>query len=270
MTYLIDTYGMPSDSELRMAGCVGASRYIAHDSGKHVTSAQVRHIHALGKTVSLNFEDSAGNAKGGTRQGRTDATFTVDTARSLGAPHGVGLFFSVDYEAHTGQSAMGVILNYFRGVAPIARKAGYLVGAYGDKDVIAALLNAKLIDLGWQTAAWSYGARDARAVLFQDRFTQGYDVNEIEHPFYGGWTPHGAQTNPTEDPLAGITTNDIANADWHALITNPLTGKAVPAYQYLTSINTQAYQLLQANIALTAAVRALTDEVASIKSKVGA
>lgn len=199
-SYLIDTYGMPSDSELHMSGCVGASRYVSHSSGKNVTVAQVKHIHGLGKLVQLNFEDTATNAKGGKNQGSQDAAFVLGELKALGAPKGVAVYFSVDFEVHTGQTLMSTVLDYFRPIQAALHAAGYKAGAYGDADVITALLAAKLIDFGWQTVAWSYGKRNPDAVLLQDVFTNAYDKDEILHPYIGAWTPTGAQQPPTSTP----------------------------------------------------------------------
>jgi hypothetical protein len=175
----------------------GACRYISHDSGKCITASQVADIHGAGKSVVLNFEDSATNAQGGATAGRADAGFAVSVARSLHAPAGVAIYASVDYEVHSG-APLTVAEDYFAGWTPVVRAAGFLSGAYGDADLITALLQGGLIDLGWQTVAWSYGARvrDSRAALLQDQFTPGYDVDEITAAFYGGWMPSGAQTKP--------------------------------------------------------------------------
>lgn len=249
MSALIDTYGEPSASLL--SGYSGCCRYISHQAGKSIDAGQVRRIHAQGKTIVLNFEDNQSNPKGGEGQGHTDATFAAGVARALGAPQGVAIYFSVDFEVHGG-SLLTTVGDYFRGVLPVMRAAGYLVGAYGDKDLITALLNAKLIDLAWQTVAWSYGAVESRDRLLQDVFTQGYDRDEIKNPFYGGWTPTGAQPNPLEDPLADLTTaqlNQIAEAVWGAKIHNALTNTDVAAQVFLQSINTDAFLSYQAVLA---------------------
>lgn len=207
MSSLVDTYAMPSNGLL--ASHDGACRYIAHNQGKCVTAAQVAHIHGLGKNVVLNFEDEPTNAKGGAEQGSKDAEFALGISHEIGAPQGVVIFYSVDYEATAGQLA--TIVDYFRGVKAEHAGTGILVGAYGDNLVVGHLLGAGVIDLGWQTASWSGTSRDrdVRAVLYQDHFTAGYDVDEIEQPFYGAWTPSGPQPNPTED--------DMTPADWTKL-----------------------------------------------------
>jgi hypothetical protein len=196
MAALIDTYSMPPMSLL--AQYAGACRYISHDSSKCITSGQVHAIHGAGKTVVLNFEDAATNAQGGTQQGAADARFAVTVARTLAAPAGCCIYYSVDFEATSSQ--MPTVQAYFRAIRGVHAGTGYLVGAYGDATVITALLQAGVIDLGWQTVAWSYGARvrDPRAALLQDQFNGSYDVDEITNPYYGGWTPHGPQTNPRQ------------------------------------------------------------------------
>jgi hypothetical protein len=207
MASLIDTYGMPSDADLKSHD--GACRYVSHTAGKTVTKSQVQHIHSLGKTVVLNFEDSATNAKGGLKQGQADGEFFVEQAKKIGAPAHVAGYFSVDFEIHT---EFGTVEQYFKGVAEKLNAAGYLVGGYGDYDLIRDLVAKKMIVFGWQTAAWSYEKRDTDAVLIQDVFTQGYDVDEIKHSYYGGWTPNGAQTPPEVDMTPDETERMIMNA----------------------------------------------------------
>lgn len=94
--------------------------------------------------------------------------------------------------------------------------AGYLTGAYGCYDLIHALLDGGVVDLGWQCAAWSYGKLDPRAVLYQDQYKGSYDVDEIMAPFYGAWTPTGPQeTAMTEDDRAYV--KDLVQNNTRAL-----------------------------------------------------
>lgn len=231
-SFLIDTYGMPSDAELKMAGCVGACRYVSHQSGKNVEAWQIAHIHSLGKMVVLNFEDSATNARGGARQGSLDAAFVLGELATVKAPHGIAVPFSVDYEVHTGQAAMSVVLDYFHPIATRMRGEGFLSAAYADYDVLVALFQAGLIDVGWQTVAWSYGKRDPKAALLQDTFTQAYDKDEILAPFYGAWTPTGAQTKTPAaavDPLEEVMTMYATKAEFEAAMTACAKAGAVEA-----------------------------------------
>lgn len=194
MSVILDTYGFPSKAEMSLPGVVGASRYISHDSGKCITRSQVLTLFSWNRVVDLNFEDSATNAQLGASQGALDATFAVAIARALGAPREVCIYYSADFAYSP--TTWAAELAYFATAARITRAAGYVMGAYGDYTTIGRLLNARVIDLGWQTTAWSNGRRDARGVLYQNTYTQGYDVDVIEANYWGAWTRTGAQLKP--------------------------------------------------------------------------
>lgn len=276
MAALIDTYSMPPDWLLQKYD--GASRYISHDSGKCITAGQAQHIHALGKVVSLNFEDSATNAQGGSGQGQNDAHFAVAVARQIGAPAGVAIYASVDYEIHGGP-ALTTATNYFRGWTPILHSAGYLSGAYGDADLISGLLRAGVIDLGWVTVAWSYGARvrDPRACLLQDQFTPGYDVDEETAAFYGGWTSHGPQETPnnTKDWFEMATKADLAavinerNGYWLPRFAQLIRfGKANKAFNPANAGGMIDNQGIEGDIGAT--LTQIQNRLAAIEQKIGA
>lgn len=213
MPVILDTFSMPSKALMSMPGVVGASRYISHSSGKNVTRAQVLTLFSWGKVVDLNFEDSATNAKLGAAQGTRDAIFAVATARALKTPAGVGLYFSADFAYSP--TTWNAELAYFEAAARVVQAAGYVMGAYGDYATISRLLNAGVIDLAWQTTAWSNGQRDPRGVLYQNAFTAGYDVNVVEANYWGAWTRTGAQVRPLINkpkpvPAAPVQEDDMA------------------------------------------------------------
>lgn len=201
MAFLVDTYGAPTDAELKQPGCLGATRYISHQADKTLTAAQVRHIHGLGKLIVPNFEDAASNAQAGRGQGVADGQFTVAELVGLHCPKGVAPYASADYETHPGWGTWHETLQYFRGWTSALHAAGYRSGAYGNYDLIKALLDAGIVDYGWQAVAWSYGHEDPRAVLLQDKYLGSYDVDEQRAKDLGAWTPTGPQT-----PAGGTVT----------------------------------------------------------------
>lgn len=206
MASLIDTYAMPPVALLKRYD--GACRYISHNTAKTLKLSQVKTIHGLKKVIVPNFEDLNSNAKGGAEQGRKDATFVVSELLALRCPKGVACYFSVDFQVLISAETDEVVA-YFRAIEPIMRAAGYLIGAYGDYDVIKKLLSLHIIDFAWQTAAWSDGERYRGAVLYQDVFTRAYDVDELQATYYGGWTYKGAQTPPKPSPASvGPTTEE--------------------------------------------------------------
>lgn len=220
MNYLVDAYSGGTDAELCEPGCLGSSEYVSRNTAKCVTTAKVQHVHSLGKWVSLNFEDAATNAKGGASQGAADGEFFVSVASGqLRAPRGVAGYASVDFEATTAQITDDVC-PYFSTWTPKLHAAGFLSGAYGDYDVGVALLKARLIDLFWQTVAWSDGKRVVNAVLLQDTFTNGYDKDELLQSFIGAWTPSGPQKRPTPTP-APTPEDDVSAADVTTALNSP-------------------------------------------------
>lgn len=126
------------------------------------------------------------------------------------------------------------------------------------------LVTASYGDQNPGTFAWQYygGVPNPRPYGYPGScppFGTDVDLNAIQAPIADVVTSLGLE----EDPLAGYTLNQISEAIWHAQITNPLTGKPVQAYQFLQSVNSQAFEALQK-------IAALQAELDAIKTKVGA
>jgi hypothetical protein len=173
----------------------------------------VSQLHGAGKTIVTNFEDGSNDAMSGASGGQANAVFYLNAMADLRAPRGICGYASADQELHPGSGDWDVAVSYFRdGWSPLLRGAGFLAGAYGDNDFISYLLSINAIDLGWVTAAWSYGirTRDSRAALFQSSFGASYDTDDITAEFYGGWMPYGAQQHPGPPPINPAQGGDMA------------------------------------------------------------
>ena len=91
------------------------------------------------------------------KEGILDAQAAVKQAHELGQPAGTAIYFAADFNFDKTNPAMvNGVLKYFRQVrAELSKKEnGYLVGGYGNGDVLGMLLGdnparEKLIDLAW-------------------------------------------------------------------------------------------------------------------------
>jgi|GEM_PF-1979977 Domain of unknown function (DUF1906). len=143
---------------LKSAGIKAVGRYLGHTLWNGLTSAEVKAIHDTGLMLFLILELSPTKASYFSyAKGVSDAQFALAEAQALGAPKGVCIYFTVDYEAQAGD--MAAIAEYFRGVHTVLT-GKYLVGAYGSYKVMIALQKADYPpDRYFQTYAWSYGAK---------------------------------------------------------------------------------------------------------------
>jgi hypothetical protein len=154
------SWGRPSPQQLHALGYTFAARYLSHDtSGKNITAAEAQALHDAGIDVVLNWESSGTAALHGYAGGVADATAARDMAAAIGAPAGIPIYFSVDFNPIGSQVA--VVDSYFDGVAAVLGVER--VGAYGGFRTISHLFDTGRISYGWQTYAWSYGQWDPRA-----------------------------------------------------------------------------------------------------------
>lgn len=99
-----------------------------------------------------------------TDEGRLDAQAAVKQAHAMKQPPGTAIYFGVDYNFNTGNAAqVKGVQDYFTEIREELRKQdnGYLVGAYGNGDVLGLLSkrdadNQALIDFAWISPSRSY------------------------------------------------------------------------------------------------------------------
>ncbi len=197
------SWARPSPSGLHSEGYTFASRYLSYDtSGKNLSNGEAAALWAAKVDVVANWEQSATAALNGFSQGASDAKAANSQANADGIPAGRPIYFSVDFDATTGEQA--ALNDYFDGVASVIGVAR--TGAYGGYYVIQRLFNANKIKWGWQTYAWSGGQWDSRAQVrqVQNGITAAGDGNccdkdEAVATDFGQWHAAPANTPPRGD-----------------------------------------------------------------------
>jgi hypothetical protein len=192
-------WGTPKPAALKAAGVKFACRYLSHDPSKNLDPAEAKALAAAGLDIVVVWETTAARALSGRTFGRMDAREALAQARACGIPNGQAIYFAVDFDETAGQAAQ--VAAYFKGVHDVLDHVGaadmprsYPVGAYGGFWTIKRLFDAKLIDYGWQTYAWSGGHWDTRAQLQQ--YSNGHtlggvscDYNRATADDFGQWRP---------------------------------------------------------------------------------
>lgn len=209
------SFARPDPAAIRAAGYSGVCRYLT-GQGKALTASERDALFAAGLDLLLNFEQNADNAKGGYAQGLKDGKAAANAADALGAPRGMAIYFSVDYD--TAASYPAVVANYLKGCA--AGMAGrYEMGVYGSYYVVHGAMADGQAKYGWTTVAWSYGHKAGH--IFQtgeQTFSHGADIDEPLQADIGSWK-QGENIDMALDPkdpvVAGILDklNAIASLD---------------------------------------------------------
>lgn len=211
----------------RSAGYTGIIGYVSQSTtGKNLTVDDVARIHATGLDVGLVYEYNTQSALGGYVQGQRDAYIAVAHAQGLGAPKGVCLYASVDWDVQRDQVA--TVLNYAHGFADVARNAGYRYGIYAGYRPCAYLVQAGYDGLLWQTYAWSSGQWVAQAAIRQVAngiFVAGVDVDRdvAQVIDWGQWSPQGGSSTMTQP-----ASNEDVNVYAGMFLGGPSCGKTVP------------------------------------------
>lgn len=193
MTTFADFYGAQSPQLVKDYGFDGVSRYLSHQQGKCATPQEIAGYRNANLMVALNFEDGATNWMNGRSQGNADGSFAASLAREIGYPTNCAIIFSIDYDANLYQ--FGQIFQYLEG----ASGYGYPIGVYGSYNVVQACMEANVVEVGWQTAAWSGGYLYSGATMYQHIFGQLFDSSAVVRPFTQSW---GWNNNPIVVPPA--------------------------------------------------------------------
>lgn len=159
------SYDPPNPTGLVEAGKKFVVRYGAvGNTGKHLTAAEVTALRAAGLAIVANVEETA-SAYRGASAGTRHATAGASFFRSLGFPVDTPIYFSVDWDAGSGDWAdIDAALRASAQVLGVER-----VGVYGSYDVIEHCAKAGTARWFWQTYAWSGGRWSTRAHLQQYR-----------------------------------------------------------------------------------------------------
>lgn len=145
------------------AGVVVVARYFTRPSWpKSITAGEIAELRASGMPIVVNFESTADRMRAGAAAGRADAVELRGYMDRFGVPRtGVVAYFSADWDVQP--SEVAAVLAYLLAAENVLGDG--LVGCYGGLRAVAAAANAGYRI--WQTAAWSGGRWDPRAVMRQ-------------------------------------------------------------------------------------------------------
>jgi glycoside hydrolase-like protein len=227
-TYGVDySFARPSPASIVAGGFTFVVRYLSNDPGKDLSASEAQSLQAAGLDIVCNWEASATNALSGYNQGVSDAQDANAEAAADGAPADRPIYFSVDFDASSGQAA--TIDSYFDGVASVIGKGR--TGAYGGYYIINQLFGAGKITFGWQTYAWSNGSWDAQAQLRQVENgidNDSEDKDEAMVADFGQWGPGAPSSVTPAGYLDEADCNAVAGWAWY----KPSPGTAIFADIY--------------------------------------
>jgi hypothetical protein len=206
--------GPPSGAAVAAAGVDGVPvrgviRYLPKEGGskvKTITVAEYQDMVAHGLAVAFIYEHRDGaRASQGFAAGVHDAQWALAQAKAIGVDDPV-IYFTVDFDADPAS-----IDAYFQGVNSVlgvGRTAGY-----GSYRVIEWLFDHSRITYGWQTAAWSHGARSSRAHLYQriGSITVGgigCDINDVLKANFGATNETQQETDMTPEQSRMLYNSD--------------------------------------------------------------
>jgi Rv2525c-like, glycoside hydrolase-like domain len=185
----LDSIQRVPSSALFHTGVHFEARYIVPGNPKSLTRAELATLQRYGTRVVAVWEDGAMDMLGGYQAGKWAAQRAQRGLTSLGIP-GAAIYFAADFAVSPQQQ--GAVNDYLRGAASVVglRRTG-LYGSYG---AIKGAFDARVIQYGWQTYAWSGGLWDPRAALRQysvDQYRAGtvVDLNVAVHRDYGAVYP---------------------------------------------------------------------------------
>lgn len=224
--------------QLEAAGIKLVSRYLSHTDAKNLSATEAGALLAAGIGILLNWESANGRPLLGGAAGAADGRDAAAMAESLGAPHGLTIYYSCDRDVTSSQ---------FDAIAAYYQQAGnstagrYRVGIYGELSVIDEMHRRGVVTSEWQTYAWSNGKLSANTDLYQYLNSQtlagaGVDFDKIMHPAeLGAWwpaghAPSGGSGNPIGDDVTPEQMQQLLDAihkaasDAAALVHNDASG----------------------------------------------
>lgn len=199
-------------AQAKAAGKEFVVGYVSEDrTGKNLTAAEIAGYLAAQVAVLLVYEYSITAVEGGPSRGTRDAGIAVAQAKQLGYPAGCALGFAVDEDETAHPSNVD---GYARAFTAACHAAGYRSMVYGGLATVKRCLDLGLVDLGWQTYAWSGSPTvwDPRAVIRQYQNGAVINARDVDLDVamgddYGAWMPSSKQLNGV---LAMTTLDDIA------------------------------------------------------------
>ena len=116
--------------------------------------------------VAWVFEIGGSSAISNRSVGQAHATDTLRDAQQCGYNMRACHVVAQDKD-YTGIDWMGAVAEYFRGWHDIFDPEKIIVSGYGGYDVVKFLFDEGLIQIGWQTKAWSGSRLEPRCALYQ-------------------------------------------------------------------------------------------------------
>ena len=203
------SFDKPSPAALRVAGKTFACCYVSNGpSGKNMTPAHVRDLHANGLSVVTVYQTSRGFMISSAAAGRAAANDGFAMASACGMPADRPIYFALDVEPATLSSADWNRVRAFCDGAAAALGRNR-VGVYGGLDAIERLVPDSA-PWGWQTRAWS--VRDGQVVWSPKAHIRQYDLGPTGQgfPAFGGTVDLDRSTRsdfgqwPEEDLLPAL------------------------------------------------------------------
>lgn len=206
MSYGLDfSFARPGAAAIKAAGYSFVNRYLSWlPNGKVISAYEYNYYLKNGIDVQLNWEFAANDALRGSAGGVQDATEAVRQAKLLGYPRGATIQFSYDVDYQT--SVYPTLVSYGRSARVVLNNYGYRFGGYGSYSVLKHLFDMNVLQDGWQTYAWSYGAWESRAHLrqIQNGVSVGggeVDRNITSGPVYTANHPYGDPIHTEDDEM---------------------------------------------------------------------
>lgn len=164
------SFARPSPAGLVAAGKSFVCRYLSgdfrhDDQGQKDLSIQERDaLLSVGLAIVVVWEtDGRTDPSRGAVGGHADAVAAVQEASALGVPQGACLYFAVDYQ--TFSQDVATMQAYAAAARDVCHAAGYRAGIYGG--IATEQDDESVVDMLWQTYAWSAGQWDPKAQLRQ-------------------------------------------------------------------------------------------------------
>lgn len=252
--------GHPGGAALKAAGKLFAARYVSHTAAKNISLAEATDLAAHGVSTVLVWETTANRAGAGRSAGIADAHDALTQATAAGMPSSRPIYFAVDWDADP-----TVVSDYFKGVASVIGLPR--TGIYGGYKQVRYALDHGLAKWAWQTAAWSAGLWDTRAVIRQyaaQTTINGVqcDLNTAFAADYGQWTPGQTPLVEADMPLTDADVTKI----WAHKAPSPTAAKGTDPNR---TMETYARYADARHAQVMAAVGALTGMVTKLAAAGG-
>ena len=196
--------------DLKKAGVASVGRYIAAGlvrEEKVIKPLEAKAIADAGLRLFLIYERNG--RPYGAEEGKRDGAFALEYAKTIGAPKGAAIYYTVDYDAGPGE--LTGIVNAFAAFKE-ALQGYYEVGAYASGFVCNHLHGRGFAKYRWLTMSMGFrGSREARAngeyELCQliNKKVGGIDVDpDVVHGANGEFGDFVPFVNVSADPKAEV------------------------------------------------------------------